>query len=180
MAVEDISDDRIVEKTGKSWAQWLKIINSFGGKDLTHKEIAQHLSELGVSGWYSQMLSVKYEQSIGRRVKGQDSDGTFTKGVGKVVNGELDEVYAKWLETVASLNTYNGQDVLDTRKSESDKWRYWRANMADGTRTVVGIHQQKPGKVGFAIDQQKCVTKESADQWQDFWREFIDKTFSKN
>lgn len=179
MAVNDISEHRLQEATGKSWAQWLDLFKSIDAKDLPHKDIVKKLAELtDVDGWWLQTVTVKYEQEIGRRVKGQERDGTFTLGVGKVVNGNLDDVYAHWLEVAEAAKSFNGQKIEDVRPSDSEKWRYWRANFADGTRAVVGVHQQKPGKVGFAIDQQKCSSLAQAKDWKAFWRRFVDDTFS--
>lgn len=174
MAVNDISDERIVEKTGKSWADWKQLLDEQGSQALAHGEIAQNLMTAGVPGWWAQMLTVKYEQVIGRRTPGQEKDGSYTRGVGKVVDGELDDVYARWLDVVASAPSFHDTAVLSTKQSQSDVWRYWRAELADGTKTVAAMHQQKPGKVGLAVDQQKCTTKAQAEAWKSFWRSYVD------
>ncbi len=179
MAVNDISDERLASATGKSWAEWQKLFESINAKELSHKEITIKLAEkTDVDGWWIQMVTVKYEQAIGRRKKGQESDGTFTMGVGKVVNGNLDDVYAKWLDTAEATSAHNGHKIVNEPKATtSKKWRYWRAEYSDGTKAVVGIHQIKPGKVGFAIDQQKCQTEAQAKNWKAFWRNYVDKVF---
>lgn len=178
MAVTDISEARIKEATGKTWSEWLTLFKSFKADQLTHKDIVKTLSKkTEVDGWWLQMVTVKYEQEIGRREKGQESNGSYTMGVGNVVDGELDDVFAKWLDAVEGKQSFNSESVEDMSNSSSEKWRYWRANFANGTKAVVGLHQQKPGKVGFGIDQQKCITKDQAIEWKTYWRGFVGKTF---
>lgn len=181
MAVNDITQDKIKSATGKSWQHWLQLFESIDAKDLSHKDIVKKLAEItNVDGWWLQMVTVKYEQVIGRRETGQEKDGTYTMGVGKVVNSTMDDVFALWQEVAVPGKNYNGQQMLsDPKSTTSEKWRYWRAEFSDGTKAVVGIHQQKPGKVGFAIDQQKCQTKAQAEQWKAFWRTFVDHNFSQ-
>lgn len=179
MAVQDISEKRLQEATGKSWQRWLEVFESINAKELDHKAIVKKIAEVTyVNGWWLQMVTVKYEQHIGRRKKGQEKDGTYTMGAGKVVNGTMDDIFANWQEAATPGMYYNGQKmVTDPKPTSSEKWRYWRAEMSDGTKTVVGIHQMKPGKVGFAVDQQKCTSEAHAKEWKAFWRTFVDKVF---
>lgn len=179
MAVNDISDKKIIDATGKSWVQWREVFKSINAKDLSHREITEKLSkDTDVGGWWIQTLTVKFEQEIGRRKKGQESNGTFTMGVGKVVDGDMDDVFAKWIETIVPGKEYNGQRMQsDPKSTTSEKWRYWRAEFSDSTKAVVGIHQQKVGKVGFAVDQQKCRTEAQAKRWKSYWRKKVEEVF---
>jgi len=72
-----ISPEAIEGGTGRSWDEWLAFFTSIGAEQLTHQEIVARASELGAPPWWRQMVTVAYEQHIGRRVPGQDCDGEF-------------------------------------------------------------------------------------------------------
>src|SRR6185312_7829975 len=71
-----MSDDAVKSKTGKAWKEWFAILDKAGAKKMTHQEIVKYLnSEQGVGPWWQQMVTVTYEQHIGRRGEHQKPDG---------------------------------------------------------------------------------------------------------
>lgn len=74
--VNGIGDETVRAKTGKTWAEWVAVLDKGGARTMEHGEIATLLHEkYGVPGWWTQMVTVGYEQSIGKRVPGQKADG---------------------------------------------------------------------------------------------------------
>jgi hypothetical protein len=66
--VAGISDAAVQAKTGKTWPEWLALLDRAGARKMNHQEIASYLhDELGCSGWWSQMVTVGYEQARGMR-----------------------------------------------------------------------------------------------------------------
>lgn len=81
-----ISDAAVVEGTGKTFEEWFRIIDSWGGRERTHKEIASHLRiKHSASPWWAQEITVRYEKHIKRRVTGQTSSGLFQIGVSRTL-----------------------------------------------------------------------------------------------
>jgi hypothetical protein len=126
-------------RTGKAWRHWLAHLEKI--VHLPHSEIARRLrEECGVSGWWAQSIAVAYEQQIGRRVPGQQCDGGFQVSVSKTFLGSMDTVLARWQAAMegggqfAAIFITRGPEV-----SRTDKWRYWRCALADGSRVSVGI-----------------------------------------
>ncbi len=69
-----ISDEAVKKRTGKNWKEWFSVLNKAGAKKMEHKEIALLLSEkYHVSDWWSQMVTVQYEQDIKGRKKHETS-----------------------------------------------------------------------------------------------------------
>jgi hypothetical protein len=65
-----ISDDRIFEKTGKRSAEWHAILDAWDAPSKGHTSIARYLvEEHGVSGWWAQSLTNRYEWERGLRVE---------------------------------------------------------------------------------------------------------------
>jgi hypothetical protein len=71
-----ISDDAVRAKTGKDWQGWIDALDKAGARTMSHPEIADLLDkEFGVSPWWTQMVTVGYEQAVGKRVRLQKADG---------------------------------------------------------------------------------------------------------
>ena len=54
--------------------------------------------------------------------------------------------------------------------SSTDKWRYWRAALSDGSRVSLDIYQKAPGKASMGISHTKLDSAESVEHWRAFWR----------
>lgn len=58
----DLSEEKIKQKTGKSFKIWKKILDKFNVKDKGHTLTAKHLREkYGLNDWWAQVITVKYE-----------------------------------------------------------------------------------------------------------------------
>lgn len=171
---QPISITAIETKTSKPWSEWVKLIDDFGGRNKPHKEIAAWLvSEQGQDSWWAQSITVAYEQHIGRREPGQTTSG-YQVAVSKTVDGSLDDGLAWWCDRANDQTAFNGVEVMEEpRISESDNYRYWRAQLADGSRLVVGISKKSDGKVVVAVQHEKLTDASAVEQWRDYWKAFI-------
>lgn len=68
-----IGDNAVKAKTGRSWNQWFKILDSFDVRANGHKLAAKHLTQKHKLGpWWSQAVTIRYEWERGlRTVKNQ-------------------------------------------------------------------------------------------------------------
>lgn len=82
-----VSSEAVKKATGKTWDEWIKIIDAFGGKTMTHRDIARVLFEKKYikSSWWCQMVTVGYEYAYNRRIVGQTADVGFQIGVQKTL-----------------------------------------------------------------------------------------------
>ncbi len=71
-----ISDEAVKKSTGKIWKEWFSILNRSGAKKMEHKGIVKLLhTRYGLSGWWSQMVTVEFEQEIKGRKKHEKPEG---------------------------------------------------------------------------------------------------------
>jgi hypothetical protein len=57
-----VTSEAVRKATGKTWDEWLTILDAAGGQKMQHPEIAKLLSEeYGTPDWWSQMVTVGYE-----------------------------------------------------------------------------------------------------------------------
>ncbi len=158
--------------TGKSWAEIEEYLAGIGADKLPHTEIVRHLNDDGiVTGWWAQSVTVAYEQQIGRRVPGQDCNGEFSVSVSKTLNGSMDEALQMWQEHVAGAEAFSAIDISRGPDINStQKWRYWRCGLADGSRVNVNIHQKTGAKTGFSIQHERLESVEQVEHWRAFWK----------
>jgi hypothetical protein len=55
------------------------------------------------------------------------------------------------------------------------RWRYWRADLADGSRLaiVIGGKSGATPKAGVAVNHEGIATKDAAERWKAFWKAFL-------
>lgn len=167
--------EAIENETGKSWNEWLAFFDKIGAKDLSHKDIALKVHESGWAGdWWAQAVTVAYEQHIGRRLPGQDSDGSFTVSVTKTYSGDLDETLAAWRKVADTHSEFNGTKLAKpVEVSKTEKWRYWRANLADNSKAVVYISKKSEDKCLLAIQHERLSSSAAVETWRAYWKEFL-------
>ncbi len=172
--VQVIRPEAIERGTGRPWAEWLDFLERVGAKDLPHKEIAERVVGDGATPWWAQTVTVAYEQHLGRREPGQDCDGAYSVSVSKTLTGSMDEALARWRALMAGRGELSdvpvsrGPDV-----SRSDKWRYWRCGLADGSRVNVSIYQKSPEKAGLGIEHERLESADTIEHWRAYWKSML-------
>jgi hypothetical protein len=170
-----ISLEAIERATNKPWTEWLRFFEEIDAPKLSHQEIAQKAGDLGgAPNWWRQMVTVAYEQHIGRRIPGQDCDGQFNVSVNKTVPRMLDEALEVWKMSTDGLTAFS--DISITRGpsiSSTEKWRYWRCGLADGSKVNVNFSLKPPGKTALSVQHEHLESTEQVEHWRSFWKEFI-------
>lgn len=65
-----ISDEKVTAKTGKGWPEWFQILDSLKAKKLGHTLTAKRLGTIyHLNGWWSQVVTVRYEKEKGYWVR---------------------------------------------------------------------------------------------------------------
>jgi len=63
-----IREDTVRAKTGKGWEEWFAILDEWGAAEHGHTAAARYLrTELGVSPWWAQAITVRHEYARGLR-----------------------------------------------------------------------------------------------------------------
>jgi hypothetical protein len=164
-----ISDQAVQEKTGKGWAEWFKIINQAGGQELSHKEIVAFLkSRYGLSLWWQQMITVTYEQQIGRREKHQKSDG-FQISKSRTFNQPLEILQDAWVSVDLRRQWLEHASVTIGRTNQS---KSLRMNWGDGKTTVeVQFYPKGKLKTQLIVQHSKIDSLEEAEKLKHYWHQ---------
>lgn len=172
MMLRMFSDQAIEKATGKKWAQWCALLKAMNAATLPHKEIAARLHrDHAVSGWWAQALSVQFERSIGRRKVGQTCQGDFAASASKTVPGTKDDVLAAWRRLVGKTRGFGGiAFAASPTTSKTEKWRYWRVGLADGSKVMIVIGDKAGGNALLGVNHDKLADAEAAARWKAYWR----------
>lgn len=174
MADAGMADERVLEATGRDWAGWNDHLDAQGAADMDHAAIARLLKAEGVKPWWSQMVTVGYERLIGRREVGQTCTGTFSANASRTIVGTMDSARDAWAALHAERAEYAGAvATCEPRLTESEKWRYWRVDLDDGSRVAVMFSDKSGGKVTVAVNHDKLSSIDEIAKAKAFWKPLL-------
>jgi hypothetical protein len=163
-----ISDEAVRAKTGKTWADWLRVIDRAGGKKMDHKSIAVFLHEQKkLSGWWAQMVTVGYEQARGMRVK-HEKPGGFEIGASKTVNVPVSALFGAF-KTKRTRDRWLGDEKIAVRRATANK--SMRITWSDGkTHVDANFYGRGRGKSQVSVQHSKLTSATQSEKMKTFWR----------
>lgn len=170
-----LSEEALIAATGRGWADWKRELEQADAGELSHAGIARLLAEAhGVPGWWAQNLAVRFEQETGRRAPGQSCRGDFQASASRTMAGDLDEVFTRVCAHMAPLDALDGCSfAAPAETSATEKWRYWKVRLADGSRASVHVSVKSPGKVGVGVSHEKLDDPEAVARWKSWWKQTL-------
>jgi hypothetical protein len=165
-------DASVRQNTGKGWREWFRVLDTWGAKDRTHRDITRHLmEEHGVPGWWSQSITVGYERARGKRAKHQTLTGffqvstskTFAVGVGRLFKAFAEAPRRnKWLEP----------GILRVRTTLRN--RSVRFDFRDGTSRVVAYFDPKGrSKTTVTVQHERLPDARAVEEMRGMWKEHL-------
>ncbi|MBI2496850.1 MAG: hypothetical protein HYV75_02600 [Opitutae bacterium] len=166
-----ISSAAVGKATGRTWAEWLVLLDKAGARKMPHREIAQRLqARHKVSEWWSQMVAVGYEQARGLRVRHQKTDG-FEISVAKTMAVPVDRAFAAWKDA-ALRDQWLPRTPLTVRKATPHK--SIRILWPDGTTLSVNFWPKGPLKCSVVPQHGRLGTPEAAEKMKAYWAEKLE------
>jgi acyl-CoA synthetase (NDP forming) len=154
-----MSDDAMQAATGRHPDEWFAMLDEAGAPGWTHTEIARHLyGDLHVAGWWSQAVTIRYEQARGMRVPGQKADGTFGVSATKTVDGSLDQVHA------AMRSAFTAEFGVEPASSRADGKRpFTRWRTAELGSVLVTVEVVRDNRMRVSAVHEKLTGPELTD-----------------
>jgi hypothetical protein len=164
--------DAVIAATGRSWDEWTALLLHNNATTLTHPQIAQWLvAEHGVDGWWAQSITVHFEQHTGRRLPGQNNDGTFAVSASATLPIGLDalleyfttqELRTQWLPAaLAELNAHK-----PTSRSISGRY----LDTAGG-RFAFFFTAKSDTKTAVSVNHSQLTSEADATALRAFWKD---------
>lgn len=174
--IKFMSNNAVYTRTGSTWQEWFAILDASGAINMKHKDIAQYLYQKHrVSAWWSQMITVTYEQVRGLRDKHQKSDG-YAISVSKVVPGPVDVLYNFWSDEKKRKRwlTVKQKASITIRKSTPNK--SMRIIWGDGkTRVEANFYDKGGSKSQITVQHSKLSKSEMAESMKAYWKKTLQR-----
>jgi uncharacterized protein YndB with AHSA1/START domain len=168
-----VGTDAVSRATGKAWDQWLAILDKAGAVAMPHKAIAALLSErFGVPPWWSQMVTVGYEQARGLREPHQKADG-FAASASRTVAAGLDRLYGAWADPALRAVWLGGAPIEVKRATDGKSMRIaWKA----GASSVdVNFYPAGAGRSRVQLEHGKLADAKARAAQKSFWGAALDR-----
>jgi uncharacterized protein YndB with AHSA1/START domain len=184
-----ISDDAVEAKTGKRWKQWFAVLDRWNAPEKGHKETAKYLAtKHRISPWWSQTVTVRYEQERGLREIGQRSVGDFQVSVQRTIRTSRKKAYeactdprilSKWFTRAAKAqlrvggaysNTDGDQGTflrLEPSKRVSFTWD--NPKHCPGTTVEITFAARDGGRTAIRVQHTKIRTKPEREEMKEGW-----------
>ena len=168
-----MSNAIILEKTGRTWEDWVHVLDGHGADRLAHSEIAKILStRYKVPSWWTQMVTVGYERLKGLRARGQRRDGTYEASKSRTFDVPVATLFEAWADAKIRRRWLDEPGVM-VRTATAPK--SMRLGWPDSTIIAVGFTAKGPAKSAVALAHTKLPDRETADRLKRYWTERLDE-----
>ncbi len=154
-----ISSAAVEKATGRGWAEWFAILDKAGARSMTHKEIAALLhARHRCPPWWSQMVTVGYEQARGLRARHQVAGG-YQVGASRTVNIPIAALYRAWADPKQRLRWLGAADLEVRRATANRSLRItWQPKKPAPTSVEVMFYEKGAGKSQVTVQHSKLKT----------------------
>lgn len=167
-----IRDEAVLKATGKTWDEWGRLLDKDGCKTMPHKDIADLVSRKhGVGPWWSQMVTVGYEQSRGLRKVHEVADG-WVSNVSRTMSVPVATLFGAWADECLRTQ-WMGKKNLVIRKATRNK--SLRITWPDESNVDVNFYAKGTGKSQVAVEHAKLKKETDVAKSKEFWTKAIDK-----
>jgi len=167
MRLAGVGTEAVLRATGRPWDEWLTVLDRAGAQRLPHKDIAQLLSrKFGVPDWWSQMVTVGYEQARGLRAPGERAEG-FAANASRTIDAGVAHLYDAWSDA-ATRERWLLDAPVEVRRSTDGK--SMRLTWTPGeSRVAVTFAAKGPGKSQVAVEHAKLADARAAKTQKAYW-----------
>jgi hypothetical protein len=169
--VPSMRDEAVRAKTGKDWKGWFDLLDKVGVSTLGHRAIAELLwKKHGVSGWWSQMVTVEYERARGLRVRHETEQG-FSVAVSKTLEANLSDLYAASASAKLRARWFPGS-FEPTSKTRN---KYVRGPWKKAARLAIGFFAKGNGKSQISLQVSGLANRAAVERERGSWKKALAK-----
>lgn len=166
------SSEAAENATGKPWSEWMAILDAAGGREMSHKQLVDHLGRhYRVSGWWMQQIAVAYENSRGLRRKHEMPDG-YQISRSRTLAAPAAAVYDLWLDE-RRRRRWLPDAEFTVRKATPHKTI--RLTWSDGTLVEARLSEKGPDKTAVTVQHNKLPDAEAAERMKSYWAAALER-----
>ena len=169
-ALAGMSDSVIKNKTGRSWSEWVALLDAEKSAEKPHREIARYVSSLGVPSWWTQGVTVGYERIKGLRERTQRRGGGYEASKSRTYAVPVEQLF----EAFANARRRNRwlKEKIMVRSASANK--AMRISLPDGTVVLLGFFAKGPAKSSVSVQHTNLPDRGAVANSKAFWSERLD------
>ena len=169
-----ISDAAVKKATGCGWDRWFAFLDRLGCAKMSHKEIAElvHARWPRIGGWWSQMVTVGYEQAKGLRAKHQVKSG-WSVSSSKTIGVPVKSLFGAWKDPKKRA-VWLKDHGFTVRKATAPK--SLRITWVDGKTNVdANFYAKGARKSMVAVQHDKLSSAKDVERKRAYWARSLAK-----
>jgi hypothetical protein len=169
----DISEEAVLQATGRSWREWLGLLGGAGMAEKSREEMIVFLREQhGVPSWWQQSIANAFEQSISR-ASGDEADDGFQASVSRTVPLPAEAVFQAWIDGELRAKWQRRGDFEPSAIREPGTVRgKW---LPDGSWLDVEVSAAAENSCELAIRHRKLADAVGAERMREFWERSVER-----
>jgi hypothetical protein len=161
-----VSSDAVARRTGKSWDEWVDVLDAAGAATLDQRGVVAILAQKhGIGPWWQQMIAVGYEAVRHRAEKARPSDN-FEINVSSRFQAPAAQVFRLWNDA-AERARWLSDDRFVVRSALAGK--SIQARWGKGISQVAVSFAERAGRTEVSVQHQQIESKAAADQMKAYW-----------
>ena len=173
-----IGDEAVKKATGCDWKSWTWHLDKSGCATMSHKEIAEFVYERWpkIGGWWSQMVTVGYEQAKGLRAKHQVKSG-WSVSSSKTIGVPVKSLFGAWKDPKKRAKWLKDHGFT-VKKATAPK--SMRIAWVDGkTSLEANFFAKGAGKSYVALQHSKLSGRKEVAKMRAYWKKALEAMKSR-
>jgi hypothetical protein len=167
-----IPEAKLVERTGRSWREWVEILDEAGATEMAHPEIARWLRKHhDVGSWWCQSVTVGYERIRGLRAVGQGRDGYFTANKSRTVPYAEDHVRRAVHDAALRERWLPKDEATPSGRGQAKDLRF---RCPDGTKGLIAVVSKGEAKATVVVSHEKLPSDAERTRRRAYWEERLE------
>ena len=170
-SVAGMSDAKVSEKTGRTWAEWVAALDAIRAAEMPHRDIARYVASLGTPDWWTQTVTVGYERIRGLRDRGQRRDGGYEASKSRTFGVPV----AALFNAFANARTRRRWLPINVTVRSATPRKRMRMAWDDATVVQVEFAAKAASKSAVAVQHQKLPDRAAAEAMKKAWAGHFDR-----
>jgi hypothetical protein len=171
-ALAGMRDDLVAAKTGRTWQEWVRVLDADAAGTMPHRDIAALVHEKHrVRDWWAQTVTVGYERIKGLRDRGQRRGGAYEAGKSRTFSVPVKTLFDAWADAATRRRWLDGVEAV-VRTATRPK--SMRLQWPDATIVAVWFTAKGRAKSAVALSHTKLADSAAAANAKKYWTDRLD------
>lgn len=169
------SDAAVEKATGRTWSDWIAVLDAADAWERSHADIARHIAEThpDVGGWWAQTVTVGYERIRGLRDVGQRRGGSYDANKSRTFPVDVSTLFGMFADPARRAAWLPESEGVERVRTAAEN-KSMRCDWHDGTRVHLYFTAKGPVKSSVSVQHGKLATKDDVETAKALWHSHLD------